>query len=321
MIKTWQYLSNQFENVTQKNYKKSVKISNYHDAALKLNAEAEPLLIPIYEGYHPLHQALVSEYNKWKSAGGRQEGQTLNLEQRLDLAYSKMQFWDISIQGNGAAFIKGSPNYLTIFMNGRKPFTQGSLEDRINAYDTLAKNMEPFAPLASIMAEVAATYIMLDNARDAQLGAKGILKTGSGKVEAARKEAMTMQWRNLGFAMYTFWDKPKYIESMFDVQTLRESRQRIFTGTLDPAENEAVLIHTFLNDDELRLKNNGNATINFYLATTANGMDSTAIAIVAHTEVVVEVSRFGAINFATHRFLTAVNQSPTVATHYEVEVL
>jgi hypothetical protein len=238
---TWKYLINQFLVVTNGNYKKTVKLSNYHDAALHTKMATEPLLIPIYNRYHPLHLLLVNEYNAWKSAGGTQEGQTLNVEQMLDAAYSNMPLWDITIQGIGPEFMAGTPNYLSIFMDGRKPFVNGSIDGRINAYDTLAINMVPYAPLAAVMAEVAAVYVTLDAARDAQLGAKSNLKTNSGKVETARINAMIMQWRNLGFCMDAFWDNLKFIESLYDLQTLREARQTIFTGALAPAEKKAVL--------------------------------------------------------------------------------
>lgn len=321
MKKLWQYLANQFESATTKNYKKAIQLSNYHDANLNTKKATEPLLISIYNRYHSLHLTFVNEYNAWKSAGGRQEGHTLNLIQLLDLAFSKIPLWEINVQASGPTFMKGTPNYLAIFADGRSSFSRNSIAERINAYDTLAKNMIPFAPLAATMAQVAAVFTTLDAARIAQTGAKGSVKTSSGKVEAARKAAMTMQWRNLGFAMDAFWDKTKYIESMFDLQTLRETRQSIFTGTLDASENETVLIHTFLKDDKLRLRNNGNAVINFYLGTTTNSTNSTPVTVAANTEIVIAVSDFGAIDFGTHRHLTVVNQSQNDITLYEVQML
>lgn len=320
MSKPWQFIANQFENSTRNNYKKAVKLSIYHDAALKSKKDAQPLLIPVYERYKPVHDFLISKYNGWKSAGGSQEGETLNVEQMLELAYSNMQRWDITIQAAGTVFLKGTPNYLAIFMNGRSSFITGSIDSRINAYDTLAKNMMPFALLATVMAEVVATYDILDEAREKQLGAKGDLKTGSGNVEIARIEAMTMQYRNLGFAMDAFYDQPMYIESMFDLQTLRENRQTLFVGTLSPAENKAIVVHTFLADEELRLKNNGSAIIFFYLGKMANGIDSEPVKVNPNDEVVAIASEFGPLDFSVHRFLTAVNQSPAVVTQFEVEI-
>ena len=321
MKKTWQYLENQFLNATRDNYKKAVKLSNYHDADLNTKKVSEPLLIPIYDRYHPLHLLLVKEYNLWKSAGGSQQGQTLNLDQLFGFAVGMLPQWEVDVQAAGASFMKGTPNFKALFPNGRKPFTKGSIDDRINAFETLSKNMLPFAPLAGIMATVAAVYTNLDKARDAQEGAKGNVKTGSGKVETARVEAMIMQWRDAGFAINTFWNKPEYIESMFDLVTLRESSQSRFTGTLDPSENEAVLIHTFAAGDQLKLKSNGNADIKFYLSNTPNGITGSPAPVDANVETVIDVTLFNAPDYSTYRYLTAVNQSTTDPTQYIVEVL
>ncbi|WP_432671799.1 hypothetical protein [Flavobacterium sp. SM2513] len=319
--RTWQYLMNQFENSTRTSYKKAVKLSTYHEADLKKKALTESKLVPIHTRYLPLHIALVQEYNNWKSAGGSQEGQTLNLEQMLDVAYSNINDWELSIQVAGLSYRKGTPAFKAIFMNGRNPFSRGSIDDRINAYDTLALNMKPYKEIESIMDRVRGTYADLDAARNSQLGAKGTVKSMSGNVERARINAMTMQWRNLGFAMDTFWDRLEYIESMFDLQTLRDNSQSIFTGKLEPKENEAVLVHTFLADDELKLRNKGAATIHFYLGTMANGTDSMPVMLEPMTELVIMISAFGVADYSLHRFLTVVNQSDTTVTKYEVDVL
>lgn len=317
----WKYLDNQFLTVTRNNYKKAIKISNYHDADLEAKQATEPLLIPIYDRYHLLHVNLIKAYSNWRSAGGSQGGQTLNLEQLLDLALSKLQQWEVQVQAAATNFMKGKPDYKTIFPKGRKVFTRSSMDDRINAYNTLATNMAPFAPLAAIKLEVEAVYASLDAARDAQQSAKGTVKNDSGSVETARIDAMTMQWRNLGFCMDNFWKNPDYIESMFDLQTLREGPQRIFTGTLDHSENEAVLIHTFLADDELRLKSNGNATIHFYLSNVPNGINSTPVVVGANLETTIPASTFLVPDYHKYKYLTAVNQSPTETTQYVVEVI
>jgi hypothetical protein len=106
---------------------------------------------------------------------------------------------------------------------------------------------------------------------------------------------------------------------------LRDHQQVKFTGTLDAGENEAVLIHTFLADDEIELEITGDlvppgTTVQFYLATTPNGTDSTAVNVTANAaKITIEASAFGAIDFGTHRFLTAVNSSG-VELHYVVEL-
>ena len=77
-MENWKYIDNQFLIATRNNFLKALKISNYHDAALLMAQANEPLFIPIYTRYHPLHMQFVQKYNDWKSGGGSQEGETLN---------------------------------------------------------------------------------------------------------------------------------------------------------------------------------------------------------------------------------------------------
>jgi hypothetical protein len=121
--------------------------------------------------------------------------------------------------------------------------------------------------------------------------------------------------------MDKYADKPDMIETYFDLETLQESTQTSFTGTLDPAENEAILVHTFMAGDELRLKIIGDAAAKFYLSNTANGINSTAVDVAANTQTIVAVDDFAVPDYATYRYLTVVNTGNSVTTKYEVEVL
>lgn len=318
MKKTWNYLQNQFANATLTSYKKAIILSNFHHATLLQAEPTEPLLTIMLDRYTPLHNTLELEYNKWKNAGGSQVGQTLNLTQQLALASNKINVWDVAVQ---MQFPKGTVQYKNIFPQGRKPFNRQNIDDRVNAYSTLSLAMGGYASLASVKAQVDATYTILDDARVAQEGAKGNKSQGSDLVEAARVAAMKMMYRNVGYFIENFSDNPNYIENFFDLSTLRSSRQSIFTGTLDPAETEAVLIHTFMEDDEISLENKGDQAINFYLSNSPAGTNSDAILVNPMEEKIVPVSDFNVSDYAFYRYLTAVNTSTTLPTKYEVELM
>ena len=328
METTWKYLINQFLVATRDNYKKALKLSNYHDAALKTVLDSDPAnpdFILLYNRYHPIHLEYVEAYNKWKAAGGQQEGQTLNLEQQLELLINKVGRWDAQVQ---VVFDKKSPEYKSIFPNGRAPFNTGSSVTRVQAVQTLGIVLGTFAlpPLVALKADVDAFYLSLDTTLDTQEGSKLITKERSEQLESKRILAMTEQYRNLGYWINLNAENPELIAPLFDLSILRNHRQTLFTGTLDPGENEAVLIHTFVGDDELQFELTGAAApagtqVQFYLATTPNGTDSSAVNITANAaKITLQASAFGAIDFGTHRFLTAVNPSATEL-HYEVELL
>lgn len=315
----WQYLDNQMHNAAKRNYKKGLIISNYHDAALKtiMDSSPDPDFATLYNRYHPLHLELVTEYTNWKNAGGQQEGSTLNLDQLLGLMSGKLDNWDPRIQ---IVYAKTTPRYKTIFPDGRKPFRTGTKDTRIEAIHTLSENIGADAALAAIKTEVDTYYTDLDTARDSQSGAKLSTKIGSGSAAGAIANAMIMQYRNLGFLIDKLFETPNIIQNLFDVQTIRERDQRIFTGTLSPSENEAVLIHTFLPADEIRLKITGTADADFFLATSPNGTNSAPVTVPANSEITTAISAFTYPDSQVHRFLTAVNKSNTETIQYLIEL-
>jgi hypothetical protein len=330
---TWHYLVNQFLNATKENYKKALKLSNYHDAYLfKMMTDnpGDPDWTMLYNRYHPFHLSYVTEYTKWKTAGGIQKGQTLNLDQMLVLLINKVNKWDVAVQ-NVAGFEKGTPNYLTIFPQGHKPFTQGAATARINTVKVLGETLEPFAlsivAIAAIKSEVDLFYTQIDTARDNQEGAKGGTKQKSEEVENRRVELMTEEYRNLGFLINKTAEDPEAIAPFFELQVLRSHNQVLFTGTLDANENEAVLTHSFVADDELEFEITTTETVpastnvSFFLATTPGGTDSTPVTVtVNQAKLKIQASAFGITDYGTHRFLTAVNNS-THQLHYKVELL
>jgi hypothetical protein len=318
MNKQWHYLENQFLNVTERNYKKAMQISNYHDAVLKnkMDTNPDPDYALLYNRYHPLHLALVADYNTWKSKGGSQEGATLNLDQQLALMTGKIENWDTRVK---MIYGKTTPQYKAIFPDGRKPFNRGTNESRKDAIQQLALNIGNDPALVAVKDEVDAYYTDLDDALDTQSGAKSVKKDYSSAVGQSVAAAMTMQYRTLGFLINKL-DLPQDIANFFAVNLIRESDQRIYTGTLDPLENEGVLIHTFMADDELRLKADGPAPVKFYLGTTPNNTDGNGITVEANQEITIPAKEFNPIDYATHRYLTAVNLTDNTTTKYLVEL-
>lgn len=329
----WHYLVNQFLNATVDNYKKALKLSNYHDAYLKKMMDDNPMQpdwATLYNRYHPFHLAFVDEYTKWKSAGGSQKGQTLNLDQLLNLLITKVNRWDAQVQLT-SGFEKGTPNFLAIFPQGHKPFITGAKTTRVSTVKELGENMQPFAlanpAIATVKAEVDAFYTILDDARDTQESAKGGTKQKSAEVENKRVVVMIEQYRDLGFLINKGAEVPSFIAPFFELNVLRGHNQVLFTGTLDAGENEPVLVHTFVTDDEITLEITSaaplpvDAQVQFYLATTAGGTDSTAVTVTANeTKITIQAVAFSITEYGTHRYLTAINNT-SYELHYEVELI
>ncbi len=320
MERIWFFIDNQFLNVTARNFKRAVKLSNYHDAALKklsLELPVNPDIVALYNRYHTAHLQLVADYNAWKAAGGTQEGETLNVTLNLKLLLKKVKRWEAQVL---LVYDPDTPRYKAIFPNGRSPFgSTKSIQERIDAVNALSIAIGTDAALAATKAEVDAYYITLDDSRDTQESSKATTKGGSNAVNASRMEAMKLQYSDVGYFIYNWYQNPIDIAPLFDLDTLRENRQSIFTGTLTPNENKAVVTRTLLADDDLVLEVFGTGTAKVYLATTANGTDSTPVTVTGDAaKLNITAAAFGITDYGTHRYITIVNQSGTETLHFKI---
>ncbi len=177
------------------------------------------------------------------------------------------------------------------------------------------------------MALVTVFHTQLLAARSAQTGSIGNTKYKSKAVEDSRIAVMTEQYRDVGFLINKLAQSPDYIGPFFNLNVLRESNQVIYTGTLEPDETEAVLIHTFSPDDELQLEviaasaPPAGTKVQLYLATTPGGTDSTAVEVEANAApIIITTAAFGITDYTAHRYLTAINTN-TMALKYEIELL
>ncbi len=315
---TWRYLVNQFVNSTENSYRKSMKLSNYHDANLKLQKDIYAPLIPLYTRYHPLHLELVEKYTKWYSEVGYREGRTINIMELLEETYENLFLWDLDIQG---VYNAKTSEYKGFFAEGRAVFYKGTLESRINAYNTLQDRLGTNPSLATVKQDILDAYTALNDARDVQIGSKGNVKLKSGSLDIARINAMNMQYRNLGICMDAFIDEPMITESLFDVNTMRTAKQTVFNGTIPVNDKNVVFTRTLLADDQIVLRNTGAVDITFYYSNIKGGTNSTPIGVHPMSETKVEMSAFNVPDYGTYRHLTAVNSDLNIEATYTVKLV
>lgn len=306
MNTTWSFLINTFAISTRNSYLKALKLSEYHDAALANLISTYPAMQVLYDRYHPLHVAFVKKYNEQSSASGKQKGNSYNVKQQVKLALGKVNQWDVQIQ---IIHPKSSPRHKELFPNGHKPFSRGGLDDKINSYNVLSKAIGNEPALAAVKAETDITYQLLSDARTTQEGAKGSKKRGSGNLKTACRDIMNMQYRNACWIADNFFDtRESMCHTLFDLQTLRDIRQRHFTATLKPRQTKALLVRTFEAKDKLRLKLDTEGSVTFYLAAVRGGINSTAVILLSNEDKEITVSDFGISDYSTHRFVTVVNE-------------
>jgi len=314
-MRTWIYLQNPFLTLGLKSYKKALKLAQYTDAQLEAR-KTDAFYGPLYTYFNPLNSALNNEYTTWKNQGGIQKGSTLTLDQLLLVMTDKINDYDLAVQN---VFRKGTPEYVTIFPQGHKPFQRGEKDMRIKAVETLVQALAAYPALPATQTLDGAYYTQLNNASTTQEGQKGNTGTDSDDVLHAVEAAMTGLYKVLGTCMAQFADDTHVIEPLFDLQTLRDHAQSIFTGTLHGGEDESVFQHTMAADDELKLQSTTAQPVHFYFSHTGvpgvNG--STIIIVDGNSEKVVKRSEFGSED---HHYLHALNPN-TVEGHYRVTIL
>ena len=317
MAQEWKYISDQIETETATNVKKAMKLSLFHDTSLNTLSSTMPLLLPLYNRYHPLHVAFVNGYSIWESADGGKQGDRITVEDLL--VEGKSDLVNTWVPAILVLYTKLSARYKAIFPKGLYPFNTKGIDSRIGAYKTLGMNIGTDAALATTKTAVESIYDGLLAARSTQTGAKTNTSNTSGTLELLRVAAMEMQYRNLGNIMDNLFDVRETVcPLVFDLVTLRVNPQTVFTGNLKPSITKAALANTFVATDTMSVK--VSQACKLYLSNTIGGINSIAINVPANIKTVVDVSGFGVTDFAAFRYLTIVNEVALVS-KYSITLL
>ena len=317
----WHYLLNSEEIATRESFKKMLVIDNYQTAGLNFQVGAHGVLAPWIARRLPFSTAFRNDYNFWTASGGIHEGQSLTLAQRFTLATKQLNTIDLGIQTiPGGQYAKGTPNYVTVLMDGHYKFTTGAIETRINEWQSFADRMGTDINLAPFKIQAMAIFVSLTGIRNSQTGSISNTNVLSSNLETSRVNLANIDYRNLGCYMDAFWDNHALILALCDTETIREHLQSKFTGTLTISEVEGILKHGFLDTDTFTAENTTDAPYALNLGSVAHGTDSTQIIIAPHTKVTITISMFGAIDLNLHRFLTVTNLSGAIASHYIIQL-
>jgi len=313
----WIFLQNPILNATDNSYRLAVRISTYHMGALQKKA-GDTFFDGLITTYTTLHNAFITAYNSWKSQTGLQQGQTLNVAQLLRLlSNTKAGKWDRNVQD---VYDKTTPTYLGLFPNGRSPFQQGNQTDRIAAVKALSTGIGSDASLATVKADVDAFYTLISTALTTQKGAISGTKTASDTAEATRVTMCIGQYANLGALIQHYAATPNNINQYFDLAAIRNGQQVLYTGDTQPLESETIVEHTFVATDGLKLENEGDTDLQFYLAAAKNAAPGALVVTVpAHTTTQVTAADLGDV--ATLKFLNVYNHNTTTKGDWTIEFI
>ncbi|MCX6352486.1 MAG: hypothetical protein NTX03_11595, partial [Bacteroidetes bacterium] len=313
LMSTWSGVKNPFLKPTEHNYLLMLIISNFHYN--RLMATTNPLFFPMRDAYIPVHNAIVLAYNTWKASGSSQKTNTLTLNQQLGLSKTKLDIWEPAIM---VVYVKTSPEYATFFPQGRRTYTNGTIESRISAFGSLDINLTDIVPLATTKGQVHSYYQGLDEARQEQ---QQNLQNSTA-VEAARIAGMTQMWVNLCTMNMQLPNDGDTVASFYDVEAITNHEQLIFTGTLQPSEIKEVFKHKFdPATDHLLLINPFDTPIDCYFTNGLTDQKQVGAQYVHMPPQTQQLVSMAQLNYADdRRHLYMANISTTVEAHWEVDL-
>ncbi len=226
MTRIWFYLKNTFLTVGRTSYKKTLSIARGHVCALFVKKDEEDILL-MHDRILPVYDAFSDLYAIWMAYKGAVRGQTARFKELLSQLQTKMYNWDLHIQ---LVFPEKSSDYVFLFHNGRKPFNQGTYEQRISAIESLSIKLLEYEAFASIQSEVLQYHKALRSARNVQQGKVGMLKATAREMKTAHLNLGIMLYANLGMLMSKYAANPEKVQMFFDLELIRSPKKKKNTG-------------------------------------------------------------------------------------------
>jgi len=230
MEKQWHYTYNQFEVQTVGNYKKMYILSTDHYGKLQNESQNEPPAIPgiilptiqdLLDRFEPVEREYEVRYTAWSNARGIYKGETDRFEQFLEeLKENKVPRWETLVM---VEFPKGSPDFVIIFPQGRKPFNNTNRDLRIAEIERFANSLQNYPQLVAVMNDALAFYTQISQTRDHQQAMEDDVKLKSDALEAQRQLVAEEMYLNLVILLTKFYKTPTDVERFFELQLIRST--------------------------------------------------------------------------------------------------
>ncbi len=311
-------LENPFEIATRGSFAKAHRMSQATDAKL-LGKTSDPSILAIYNTLHPNVIGFDGAFNAWNNQKGAQKGTTVSVNSLLDETSVKLDEWQYQIQ---AVYPIGSANWIALFPQGRNPFQHGSKDARIAAFHALDTAAPlSIASLSATKTDVNNFYTALLNANNAQSTSKGNTQTDSTAVEANRIIITTALFACFGSLIAKFAATPNVIADYMDLSEMGHTAQTHFVGThLKPLSIYNIIKRTLDATILLKLTNNGNNVLKFYLSAYSNGaVDTVFVNVAPHSIALHNITELG--DPTTMHFINVYNADSLQEGSWELDIL
>jgi len=316
---SWHYLSNTFLVVTENSTKLMMILSP--DSRARLQAESADLdILAMLNLFIPIDNALAGAFQAWTSAGAFYKGATLAFENLLaELTNTKLDLWIPQVQ---VAYPEGSPEYLTLFPNGRAPFNKGAYDIRVNNVKSLGDNLATYPALAATKTDVDSFYTTLLSTRAEQQQKEETVRLKSDLLEVERVNAAVGMYATLGKLMAKFASTPEVIDRFFDLSLIQNppKDKDTFAVIVAGGDTVNVISEGITDTTQFKLFNTGSTAGRFFTSTSATGTSEPGqgIELAPNTNTTVVATDLGEPG---NTFLNVTNLDPTNQGSYSVVIL
>jgi hypothetical protein len=265
----YRFFINPFTVATRNSYKLMLSIGEDHKARL-LALQADPDIAAILLTYNPVLQSYKNTDQNLQSALGTYKGKTQTVEELFEqLSNEKLNIWRGQIH---SVYPEGTAAETALFPEKRKPFQQGTYEQRISAIkvlgDKCALDASPVVVAASV--NILAFHTQIESARVLQQsqgeGAVANLRTLR---ETARLLLAAELYGNMALLMHKHRSNPTDVAQYFEMKYLRSA-----ADNTEEVEVEANGVENLLDNVQpgditgARVKNTSpeNVTMQLYYA-------------------------------------------------------
>ena len=229
------YAGNQFDSATENSFPLMSEVLTDTLPRLTAAATLKPALAPALTALQTAINAWNTGETNVATAEAIQLGATLPLNEKLTSLTRKpdaetnsvLEAWELTLLGQAPS---GSALYTVLLPHGRETVTTGSIDEQIDALRDFAARLalQVLKPtLLSLGTTVGTFATTARTLRTAQLTAKTNVINARAAQEILRKNAAVELYNMAGLGISVFKATPQDVDTLFDVNLLRQPLQEI----------------------------------------------------------------------------------------------
>lgn len=229
----WQYISNQFANALQFSYRNTLIFVTDHAAKLQNNVNNAAILTILPRTLTAL-ELYQEKMAKWQKANAFWKGDTNKIDDLLlQLRQTKVPRWEHKVED---IYLAGTPEYITLFPNGRTGFRNGGKDVQIQNLKAFIESLSEYPALSQLKSDVEAFYNIVLDTRNRQQQREQEVRSSATELRDAQEIVFNILYANLGFLMHLYYESKEEILNYFQVELIRTTATRSRTDEMEDIE-------------------------------------------------------------------------------------